>query len=88
MSCAWSLPASMASWQAARSEPRVMSGSARATWRRVWLSMSGVRRSWEALATKRRWDSKAASRRPMEPVDGVAEVLELVVGAGERQSLL
>jgi hypothetical protein len=50
--------------------------------------MSGVRRSWEALATKRRWDSKAASRRPMEPVDGVAEVLELVVGAGERQSLL
>ena len=80
MSWAWSLPASIASWQAARSESRLMAGSARATWSRVWLSMSGVRSSWEALATKWRWAE--------EPVDGVAEVFELVVGAGECETLV
>ena len=31
------------------------------------LAVSGVRNSWDAFATKRRWDSNAASRRANRP---------------------
>ena len=39
-------------------------GLARATSREARIVVSGVRSSWEALATKRRWASKEPSRRP------------------------
>ena len=42
-------------------------GSARATSSRVRVRVSGVRSSWEALATNCRWASKAASSRASRP---------------------
>ena len=42
----------------------VVSGSSSATCRRVRSAVRGVRSSWEALATKCRCASNAASRRP------------------------
>src|SRR5581483_766076 len=47
-----------------RSSSGGASGSARATSTSVRMIDSGVRSSWEALATKRFWLSNAASRRP------------------------
>ena len=49
------------------------------------MRVSGVRSSWEALAANWRWASKAACSRSEQAVDGVAEVFELVAGAGHGQ---
>lgn len=47
-----------------------------------------MRSSWEALATKRRWGVERRFEAGEKPVDGVAEVFELVAGAGECESLV
>jgi hypothetical protein len=47
-----------------RSSPSLVAGLARATSTSVRTIARGVRSSWEALATKRRWLEKAASSRP------------------------
>ena len=81
----WS-PSCSASSQAARNASVLASGSARATWSRVRCPASGVRSSWEALATKWRCDSKEASSRPKRSSRVRAELGELVVGAVEVEA--
>ena len=53
----------------------------------VRITVSGVRSSCEALATKRRWLAKAASSRAEHGVEGVRQFLQLVVGPGQRDPL-
>jgi len=55
------------SWAVQRQSAVVVPGSSSATWRRVRSAVKGVRSSWEALATKCRWASKAASSRAKRP---------------------
>src|SRR6266699_2245812 len=57
------LPDSRSSWPAARHCPVVAAGLRSVTCRRVRSRVSGVRSSWEALATKWRWAVNDASRR-------------------------
>ena len=47
-----------------------------------------MRSSCEALATNRRWASNAASQPREQAVERVAELLQLVVRAGEREPLV
>ena len=63
MSRSWSAPETRSFSQTPRRVSRVVPGSARATWSRVRSTVSGVRSSWEAFATNRRWDSKDVSSR-------------------------
>ena len=49
---------------------------------------SGVRSSWEALATKRRWPSNAASSRAEHVVERVGQLTELVPRAGQADPLV
>ena len=64
----------------------VASGSASATWSSARSAVSGVRSSWEALATKWRCDSKDSFSRPNRSSRVVAELGELVVGAGRGRA--
>ena len=59
----WCPPRASASWQAERRVSASASGSARVTSSSVRRPASGVRSSWEALATKCRWASKEAWSR-------------------------
>ena len=55
---------------------------------RCWCGWwpSGLRSSWEASWTKRRWFSNARSSLPDHGVEGVGQPRELVVGAVERDT--
>ena len=64
---------------------RSASGSASATWSRVRSAVSGVRSSWEALATKCRCDSNDASSRSNRSSRVLGQLGELVVAPGPAQ---
>ena len=67
MSCSCWSPASSEHPCRCRGGGQGGAGSARAIWSRVRLRASGVRSSWEALATNWRWASNAASSRASSP---------------------
>ena len=50
--------------------------------------VSGVRSSCEALATKRRWLSKDAIEPFEHRIEGIGEILDLVLGTGEGDALM
>ncbi len=59
----WWMPDSRSSWPVVRHCWMVVPGLRSATCSRVRSRVSGVRSSWEALATKCRWEAKEVSRR-------------------------
>ena len=77
MRCSCCSPAASTSWHADWNVPTVAAGSLRAASISARARVSGVRSSWEALATKDRWASKAPSSRGEQAVDGVAEFPQL-----------
>ena len=64
------------------------SGSASVTSTSARMIASGVRSSCEASATKRRWPANAVSEPGEHGVEGVGELLELVVGPVELDPLV
>ena len=72
-------------WRRSRSRA---SGSESVTSSSVRTIASGVRSSCEALATKRRWLSKAPSRRAEHRVEDVGELAQLVARAPEPDALV
>ena len=83
-----SRPVASSSSQVARSCSTLASGSASATWSSVRSTVSGVRSSCDAFATNRRWASNERLEPSEQVVERVAELLELVVGSGQREPLM